>query len=739
MTAVWSSRRGPGPSAIAAAIVDVAARSAALGPAARTHAVGAFSWETVLPAWLGIIAAHVPMTTASGPTAQDVDRTVARRGGAASVRPRRGGSDGRKVRADSSRRTDAGWSSLAAASVRRRRRRGCVPRRHHPTALAIADGRDEFGVLAGRTASLGGARRHRRAAPGRCGWRSASGPVRVSAELAAAGADGCAAPRWPTPTCTPRGRSSTPSRRPAAGAAWRRSPGRPAGVVAVLRHAAQRRTQPRSLLIVVSVTINPIATLVVVVALGALGVVIAPLRRRIRARARSAADAQLSLRDDGLRARRAGHGDAGIRRPRPVRRSPARRRRRTATARRRALIAARGAEPRSTRSSPTAPSSAVWRLATPSDTGELGGAAAVMLVMMRSLSYGQQVQTSIGSLTRLGAVRRHARRDDGALLRASGRPAATGCIDEIGALEVSSRDLRLPTDGHDVLHDVSFRIEPGEVVGMIGPSGSGKSTLVQLLLGLREPTSGRVARRRRRPPGDRARSWTARTAFVAQDAITGVRHGGRQHRLLPRRHRRRRASSGRPARRTSRRGSPRCRADSPPQVGPRGGQLSGGQRQRLSIARALAGDPQLLVMDEPTSALDVRSESLIRRTIAELQGRVTVIIIAHRLSTLEVCDRIMVLQDGELRAMDTVGVAGRQRPVLPRVAAAVRAAAREDGARHRCRRLHRQHARRPARRRRLERAGCRSVHRLLRGGDQAVEHRGRARRPRASSWSRRTC
>ena len=85
------------------------------------------------------------------------------------------------------------------------------------------------------------------------------------------------------------------------------------------------------------------------------------------------------------------------------------------------------------------------------------------------------------------------------------------------------------------------------------------------------------------------------------------------------------------------------------EVGERGGSLSGGQRQRISIARALAGDPELLVMDEPTSALDVRSESLIRRTIAELEGRVTVIIIAHRLSTLDVCDRIMVLHDGVLK------------------------------------------------------------------------------------------
>ena len=94
-------------------------------------------------------------------------------------------------------------------------------------------------------------------------------------------------------------------------------------------------------------------------------------------------------------------------------------------------------------------------------------------------------------------------------------------------------------------------------------------------------------------------------------------------------------------------------------VGDRGSRLSGGQRQRLSIARALAGEPELLIMDEPTSALDVRSEGLIRQTIAELRGRVTVVIIAHRLSTLDVCDRIMVVQDGRLRAMDSAAALAR--------------------------------------------------------------------------------
>jgi ABC-type bacteriocin/lantibiotic exporter with double-glycine peptidase domain len=83
-------------------------------------------------------------------------------------------------------------------------------------------------------------------------------------------------------------------------------------------------------------------------------------------------------------------------------------------------------------------------------------------------------------------------------------------------------------------------------------------------------------------------------------------------------------------------------------VGEGGGALSGGQRQRLAIARALVGSPRVLVLDEPTSALDGRSEKLIRRTLSELRGHVTVIIISHRLATVEDCDLLLVLDDGQL-------------------------------------------------------------------------------------------
>ena len=88
-------------------------------------------------------------------------------------------------------------------------------------------------------------------------------------------------------------------------------------------------------------------------------------------------------------------------------------------------------------------------------------------------------------------------------------------------------------------------------------------------------------------------------------------------------------------------------------LGQGGSQLSGGQTQRLYIARALIERPDVLILDEPTSALDLQSEHLIRQTLIALRERMTIIIIAHRLSTLDTCDRIMVIQDGELKGFDT--------------------------------------------------------------------------------------
>ena len=83
-------------------------------------------------------------------------------------------------------------------------------------------------------------------------------------------------------------------------------------------------------------------------------------------------------------------------------------------------------------------------------------------------------------------------------------------------------------------------------------------------------------------------------------------------------------------------------------VGEGGGALSGGQKQRLAIARALIGSPNLIVLDEPTSAVDGRTEELIRRTLSELRGHVTVVIISHRIETTSQCDLLLVLANGKI-------------------------------------------------------------------------------------------
>jgi ATP-binding cassette, subfamily B, bacterial len=87
-------------------------------------------------------------------------------------------------------------------------------------------------------------------------------------------------------------------------------------------------------------------------------------------------------------------------------------------------------------------------------------------------------------------------------------------------------------------------------------------------------------------------------------------------------------------------------------IGPRASAVSGGQRQRLCLARALAGSPDVLILDEPTSALDVKSEQAVQESLAEVKEDVLLFLVAHRLSTLSICDRVMVIVDGGLQAID---------------------------------------------------------------------------------------
>jgi ATP-binding cassette, subfamily B, bacterial len=275
---------------------------------------------------------------------------------------------------------------------------------------------------------------------------------------------------------------------------------------------------------------------------------------------------------------------------------------------------------------------------------------AAMLVMLRSLTYAQTAQRA--SINLLAAT--PALEEVGSELRAleSGRCLnGREPVGRLGPIAMENVSFSYP-GAQPVLRDISFSIMPHEIIGVVGPSGAGKSTLVQLMLGLRQPDEGRVlADGREISTFDRAQ-WARKVTFVPQtphliagtisDNIRFLRDGVTQADVersacLAHVHD---DISGFPE------GYER-------HVGVRGGHLSGGQQQRLCIARALVEQPEMLILDEPTSALDVRSEHLIRDTLLGLKDRMTVIVIAHRLSTLAICDRIMVIKDGELKAFDT--------------------------------------------------------------------------------------
>ncbi|MBA2440378.1 MAG: ABC transporter ATP-binding protein [Thermoleophilaceae bacterium] len=207
------------------------------------------------------------------------------------------------------------------------------------------------------------------------------------------------------------------------------------------------------------------------------------------------------------------------------------------------------------------------------------------------------------------------------------------------------------TPERPVLGHLAFKVAAGEAIGVVGPSGAGKSTLVQLLLRLRTPTSGRFLVNGE--PAERfARTdWQHRVAYVGQDprVFQGtVADNIRYFRPLDD------ATVERAARLAHIHGDiVAMPAGYDTVIGQRADAVSGGQRQRICLARALAGEPDVLVLDEPTSALDSESEAAVASSLAELHGRVTMFIIAHRLSTLTTCDRVLVLADGKVEAFDT--------------------------------------------------------------------------------------
>ena len=303
------------------------------------------------------------------------------------------------------------------------------------------------------------------------------------------------------------------------------------------------------------------------------------------------------------------------------------------------------------------------------DSANITSVGAVMLVMLRSLSYGQALQTSSATInaTRPFLDSLHVELERYGAAAVVDRGAPVGMVGKLDLVDVT---FEYATDT-PVLHSISLAIEEREVVGIVGPSGSGKSTLVQLLLALRDPTSGTVLADGRDIRDFSRSEWARKVTFVPQQAHLIAGTVADNIRFL------RDDVTQEQIEQASRLANLHDDVASfaegyERQVGEQGSHLSGGQQQRLIIARALVEDPDVLILDEPTSALDVRSEHLIRQTLNTLREKMTIIIVAHRLSTLEICDRIMVIQDGELRGIRHPREPREDEPLLPRGADPVR-------------------------------------------------------------------
>lgn len=202
-------------------------------------------------------------------------------------------------------------------------------------------------------------------------------------------------------------------------------------------------------------------------------------------------------------------------------------------------------------------------------------------------------------------------------------------------------------NGHMVLKDLSFAVNPGERIALVGPSGSGKSTLVSLLPRLYDACEGRILVDGINIEDYKLRALRETVAVVQQDSF--VFTGTIRENLCYGRPEAREEEMIEAAKAANAHGFITALPEGyDTLLGERGVNLSGGQRQRLSIARAILKHPRILILDEATSALDSESEALVQAALDRLmQGR-TCFIIAHRLSTVRNVDRILVLQEGRI-------------------------------------------------------------------------------------------
>jgi len=236
-----------------------------------------------------------------------------------------------------------------------------------------------------------------------------------------------------------------------------------------------------------------------------------------------------------------------------------------------------------------------------------------------------------------------------------GRSGDAARFETWSCLEIDGLTYAYPEGSGLALDDVRLTFDRGARIGIVGGSGSGKTTLVDVVTGLLPPTSGRVLVDGQPLSLDNATAWRGQIGYVSQhpfiadeslrfNVALGVDRAavddGRVRRALE-------AAGFGDVLRSELAG----RLDAP--LGERGVRLSGGQRQRVAIARALYREASVLILDEATSALDSESERTVSLALSRIPRQTTMLIVAHRLSTVKDCDRIVVLDKGKVVGHDS--------------------------------------------------------------------------------------